>query len=1308
MGLKRLRGRERPASGRRHHAESLETRRLFGAHVINGTDGNDTITVSHVGNDWHVVVNGRDNVFREIIEVHVRGLDGNDTITVNNTHETASLQIFAGSGDDTITIGGGDVKARIFSVHAEGDGGNDTVVVDDRSGSTSDYRLAVALPALVGTDLHFDERNHISLGDDVQVLRMLHPDRFNTTFMSDEQLMQLDRFEIRGGTGTDNVDFRRSTGNAVLDFNGGGGDFDHLNYSDKRFGTSNRAATLEADRFLFDGAVRATFSNLDSMFFEIDGLNDTFNVNGVPTGAITRVNAGPGRDTYNIGGGDYDANIRGLITVFDPGNLDTTDERDTIVFNDTAGTTPDTYHISSLRFSKTGPQTDPSDFQVFNPRNDDLVFNLNGGANTIHWDPLSTPNSVTINAGAGADTFRVGAGSIAGPAVSLNGDGGTDAVVFEDDGRAEGGVIDKDYTFTGGTLRYFENTLRLAAVYTYDAESVTLNSGAFDSTFNVVSTGGEATLTVNAGDGTDRLSLAPSATPTSFVFNGQGGADVIDVNDAADTIADTYTLTKTTFDKTGFSLLTFATVETLLLRAHNATNTFDVNGVAAGTDLTITAGNSPDLFRVGAGDLDSNISGTLELIGEQGGDRVVFDDTSDTGNDTYRLDGDGVLTKANVPAQTMQYRFVEHVELNGNPADNTFALSSVGFALDVTLRGFNGADTFDITPSARADILIEASDPTVSPGDVLRFVNAAAAGPATLTPNGAVNGTYTFASAEPVAFLGVETFPVPPAPPAAPDLAPGSDTGASDTDNITNAFSLSLSGRAPAGSTVVLFDGATRVGSVVASAQDLYTFSVSNPGEGAHAYAAAVQAAPSQLNGAQSPTLVVTVDRTAPSPADAPDLATSSDTGLSTSDDVTRDDTPTFTGRAATGVTVLLAEGARQLGSVTASGSLYTITSLPLTDGVHAILARFQDVAGNLSPAGAPLDVTIDTAAPTVGTPAVTQRPTRLTYTFGEDVPSIEAPFLTVVDLATGAPVPEASVTLDYQPNVGTFSFDVPGRVLPAGAYRATLSSKVADRAGNDLPADHHFDFTVFATPTARRVFFNNSAADGNDPAANVADDNAVATDKVALLPGQAGAFANLTSYDKGVNGVMVDLSRLPASAAPSASDLQAHVIDASGAARPISPAAVSVRRGGGASSADRLTLIFADGSVRNAWLRVTLLANSRTGLAAPDVFYFGNLGGDTGGPGTPVVNTLDLARVRANVGNTSAAARATYDFNRDGLINAADVLFTRANLGRALAPSTLLTGAAPLAPREAAILAARTPAARRTEWDGATGDLLA
>ena len=68
-------------------------------------------------------------------------------------------------------------------------------------------------------------------------------------------------------------------------------------------------------------------------------------------------------------------------------------------------------------------------------------------------------------------------------------------------------------------------------------------------------------------------------------------------------------------------------------------------------------------------------------------------------------------------------------------------------------------------------------------------------------------------------------------------------------------------------------------------------------------------------------------------------------------------------------------------------------------------------------------------------------------------------------------------------------------------------------------------DRTYLSAVIGRYVFYNDSVFDGHDAAANALDDNAIAADKQALLPGQNAAFANYTNYDHGINGIMVDIS---------------------------------------------------------------------------------------------------------------------------------------------------------------------------------------
>jgi hypothetical protein len=81
----------------------------------------------------------------------------------------------------------------------------------------------------------------------------------------------------------------------------------------------------------------------------------------------------------------------------------------------------------------------------------------------------------------------------------------------------------------------------------------------------------------------------------------------------------------------------------------------------------------------------------------------------------------------------------------------------------------------------------------------------------------------------------------------------------------------------------------------------------------------------------------------------------------------------------------------------------------------------------------------------------------------------------------------------------------------------------------------------------------------------------------------------------------------------------------------------------------------------------VTVRENPHTGLAAPEVFYFANLVGET--DGDLRVTAADYVAVRMNIAATSTTIANRYDFDRDGRVTAFDLLTVRANLSRGLAP---------------------------------------
>jgi uncharacterized delta-60 repeat protein len=255
-------------------------------------------------------------------------------------------------------------------------------------------------------------------------------------------------------------------------------------------------------------------------------------------------------------------------------------------------------------------------------------------------------------------------------------------------------------------------------------------------------------------------------------------------------------------------------------------------------------------------------------------------------------------------------------------------------------------------------------------------------------------------------------------------------------------------------------------------------------------------------------------------------------------------------------------------------------------------------------------------------------------------------------------------------------------------------------------------DVALNGAVAGRYAFYNNSKYDGNDPAAGAADDAAIAADKVAALPNQPLTRANVTSYSRGLNGIILDMTGLPAGPGPTATDFSFQGgTDANEANWPDvpGPTSVLVRRGAGAGGADRVTLAWdgAAAAVKNAWLRVTVRANLTTGLASPDVFYFGNLSGDTGdGTTTFRVNALDLGAVKSAL-NTNSDITGRLDFNRDGRVNALDLGAVKSNLNRSLP----VPGAAPTAPAAVAFsvnsIANLAGSDDLRVWDAREPDLL-
>ena len=352
------------------------------------------------------------------------------------------------------------------------------------------------------------------------------------------------------------------------------------------------------------------------------------------------------------------------------------------------------------------------------------------------------------------------------------------------------------------------------------------------------------------------------------------------------------------------------------------------------------------------------------------------------------------------------------------------------------------------------------------------------------------------------------TVKIDHAKPAAPtiDLKTASDSGLSSTDNLTGDATPTLTGKAEAGSTVTIKDGATVLGTVISDSSGKWSFTTDMLADGSHKLTATATDKAGNSSAASSK-LTVTVDTT---PPDAPsiDLKAVSDTGASSSDDFTSDVTPTLTGKAEAGATVTIKDGTTVIGTAVADSSgKWSFTASTLSEGSHSLTVMQTDKAGNGGPASAALIVTIDTTAP--NTPTIALHPGFDTGSSGADGITSAQPLLLTGTADAGAlvTISEGSTVLGstYADENGDWLFA--SSVLVAGSH--SLTATASDGAGNFRAASSALALMIdTVAPDASTI----DLVAASDTGASSTDN--LTTDATPTLAGTAEAGATVTVLD--------------------------------------------------------------------------------------------------------------------------------------------------------------------------------------------------
>ncbi len=283
------------------------------------------------------------------------------------------------------------------------------------------------------------------------------------------------------------------------------------------------------------------------------------------------------------------------------------------------------------------------------------------------------------------------------------------------------------------------------------------------------------------------------------------------------------------------------------------------------------------------------------------------------------------------------------------------------------------------------------------------------------------------------------------------DLEAASDGGDSDTDNLTNFSTVTVSGSAePRASVVVTVGG--QIFNATADEDGNWSATLTGLVEGVNDITAVATDLAGNVSDV-SATLSVTVDLTAP---DAPvvGLLPADDSGASESDGITKVTTPTISGTAEAGTTVTVFQDGEEIGTVTADeeGNWSLTVPSALADGSYTFTATARDAAGNTSALSGGLTVTVDTQAP--GAPEL--KVLALTSTDGGAlaISGTAAASSTVQVLVDGEVIGEATAD-----GAGNWTLNYEGPALESGSY--TLTAAAVDAAGNAGPVSAAFRLGV-------------------------------------------------------------------------------------------------------------------------------------------------------------------------------------------------------------------------------------------------------
>lgn len=402
-------------------------------------------------------------------------------------------------------------------------------------------------------------------------------------------------------------------------------------------------------------------ASISSIFVNSSGGDDVHNIRCVPTDTPMAVDAGDGYDTINVG-----TSANSLDLILGPLTIDGGPDWNYVNLNDSGDTGSNTYRLVGDTVERAGIPVIEYRFVTWLVLNttlgDDVVdvfapwsgveINTSFGSDTINVRSISEPT--IISAGLDEDTITIG-DPIYGldgilQYVLVSGDlGRADALTLLD----ESSVVSRAFGMGDDWIVWGPDGYSAYVGYS-GIETVTVNMGSGGDWMAVQGTNAATSTFLNGGGGDDEFWLpnGPHLDPVlgPVTVNGGAGSNSLLFNDQESATAAAYTLTATTFQRTGTAVVTYSGIQSLSLNAGLGDDTITIVSTAPGAMTTINGGGGTDSLTGPNAEstwtLSAADAGLLDA--PQGATRFEFASIANllggTSNDTFVFNSAGTLS----------------------------------------------------------------------------------------------------------------------------------------------------------------------------------------------------------------------------------------------------------------------------------------------------------------------------------------------------------------------------------------------------------------------------------------------------------------------------------------------------------------------------------------------------------------------------------------------------------------------------------------------------------------------------------------